>query len=144
MTTEKLVKTLRYCSTVGMCDDCWLKTIQEEFGAPFCDDKLKQKAADLIEQQAARIAELEANVPKWIPCSERVPELPNGRRCNRAVIVCVRGHVMPLIYERSIVRGKTVERWKWMWDRICDDPESITHWMPLPEPPETEGGCKDG
>lgn len=127
MTKEQLVQALRYCSAVGMCDDCWLTTIQKEFGAPFCDDKLKQNAADLIEEQAAKIKELEEKVPRWIPCSERVPELPNGRRCNRAVIVCVRGHVMPLIYERSIVRGKTVERWKWTWDRIYDDPESITH-----------------
>ena len=75
MTKEQLVKALRYCSAVGMCDDCWLKTIQKEFGAPFCDDKLKQEAADLIEQQAARIAELEAKVPRWIPVEERLPEV---------------------------------------------------------------------
>lgn len=57
MTKEQLVKALRYCSAVGMCDDCWLTTIQKEFDAQFCDDKLKQEAADLIEQQTARIAE---------------------------------------------------------------------------------------
>ena len=41
-------------------------------------------------------------------------------------------------YEREVVRGKAVERWKWMWDRIYDKPEAITHWMPLPEPPKEE------
>lgn len=55
MTTEQLVKALRYCSTVGMCDGCWLTTIQKEFGAPFCDDKLKQEAADVIEIQQREI-----------------------------------------------------------------------------------------
>lgn len=55
MTTEQLVKGLRYCSAVGMCDDCWLTTIKKEFGAPFCDDKLKQEAADVIEIQQREI-----------------------------------------------------------------------------------------
>ena len=137
MTKDEIVKSLRACGR-SCCDEC--VCFKEKM---LCKVK-NLEAADLIEQQEAKIKELEANVPRWIPCSERVPELPNGRRCNRAVIVCVRGHVMPLIYERSIVRGKTVERWKWTWDRIYDDPESITHWMPLPEPPDMDGGGEDG
>ena len=55
MTKEQLVQALRYCSTVWMCDDCWLTTIQKEFGASFCDDKLKQEAADVIEMQQREI-----------------------------------------------------------------------------------------
>lgn len=55
MTKEQLVKALRYCSAVGICDDCWLTTIQKEFGAQFCDDKLKQEAADVIEIQQREI-----------------------------------------------------------------------------------------
>lgn len=78
MTTEQIVQALRYCSAVWMCDDCWLTTIQKEFGAPFCDDKLKQEAADVIEQQDARIAGLEAKVPRWIPVTERIPEAKEG------------------------------------------------------------------
>lgn len=75
---------------------------------------------------------------RWIPCSERLPKLPESNRCQRTVIACVRGHVMPMIYERDIVRGKIVERWKRMWDTIYHDPEAISHWMPLPKPPEEE------
>lgn len=74
---------------------------------------------------------------RWIPCSERLPDLPDGERAYRTVIVCVRGHTFPLDYEREKVRGKTVERWKWTWNRIYEKPDSITHWMPLPEPPES-------
>lgn len=75
---------------------------------------------------------------RWVPCSERLPDLPKRDRCQRTVIVCAKGNVRAMIYEREIVRGKTVERWKWMWDGIYDNPDSITHWMPLPEPPEEE------
>lgn len=72
---------------------------------------------------------------RWIPCSERLPEL-RDTRLSRTVIACARGHVMPMIYERYSVRGKVVERWKWMWGRIYNEPEAVTHWMSLPELPE--------
>lgn len=75
---------------------------------------------------------------RWIPCSERLPELQDTR-CVRTVIVCARGHVMPMIYERDIVQGKAVGLWKWMWRGIFKEPEAITHWMPLPEPPVKDG-----
>ncbi len=75
---------------------------------------------------------------RWIPCSERLPDLPDGEWAYRTVIVCVRGHTFPLSYEREKVRGKTVERWKWTWNRIYEKPDSITHWMPMPEPPESD------
>lgn len=75
---------------------------------------------------------------RWIPVSERLPDLPDGELAYRTVIVCVRGHAFPLDYEREKVRGKIVERWKWTWNRIYEKPDSITHWMPLPEPPEED------
>lgn len=46
MTPEEIVKPLQNCSTVGMCDGCWLTTIQKECGeehewdeyrAAYCD-----------------------------------------------------------------------------------------------------------
>lgn len=75
---------------------------------------------------------------RWIPCSERLPELQDTRWV-RTVIVCARGHVMPMIYERDIVQGKAVGVWKWMWRGIFNELEAITHWMPLPEPPVKDG-----
>ena len=76
---------------------------------------------------------------RWIPCSERLPELQDTRWV-RTVIVCARGHVMPMIYERDIVQGKAVGVWKWMWRGIFKEPEAITHWMPIPEPPKEGDG----
>lgn len=74
---------------------------------------------------------------RWIPCSERMPKLQDTR-WRRVVIVCTRGRVMPMVYERDIVQGKVVDLWKWMCREIYDEPEAITHWMPIPEPPEEE------
>ena len=73
---------------------------------------------------------------EWISVKDRLPKLPNAKWCERAVIVYAGDRVMPMVYERAIVRGKALERWKWVWGRIYDDPQSITHWMPLPEPPK--------
>lgn len=53
MTTEQLVKSLRYCSTVGACDGRLVEVYQRIFGQ-FCDSMLKQEAADLIEQLVAK------------------------------------------------------------------------------------------
>lgn len=75
MTKEQLVKSLRYCSDVGACDSHLAEVYQRIFGQ-FCDSMLKQEAADLIEQQDARIKELEAKVPRWIPVTEQLPEAP--------------------------------------------------------------------
>lgn len=75
---------------------------------------------------------------QWISVKDKLPELPDSKWCSRVVICCdVNGHVAPMHWERGIVRGKLVERWKYIWNRIYDG-EGITHWMPLPEPPETE------
>ena len=74
MTTEQIVKALRACGR-GWCDDCvcFKKKIS-------CKEK-NLGAADLIEQQAARIAELEAKAPRWIPVEERLPKKgEDGRR----------------------------------------------------------------
>jgi hypothetical protein len=77
---------------------------------------------------------------RWIPCSERLPELQDTW-WHRVVIVCARGRVMPMVYERDIVQGKVVDLWKWMCREIYNEPEAITHWMPLPELPK-EGGTE--
>ena len=66
MTTEEIVKSLRACGR-GHCYDC----VCFEKEIP-CKEK-NFGAAELIEQQAARIAELEAKVPRWIPVTEKIP-----------------------------------------------------------------------
>lgn len=73
---------------------------------------------------------------EWISVKDRLPELPDRKWCRRVVICCdVNGHVSPMYWARGIVRGELVERWEYIWYRVYDV-GGITHWMPLPEPPE--------
>ena len=75
MTKDEIVKALRACGR-GCCDDC--VCFKNELS---CKEKTLG-AADLIEQQAARIAGLEAKVPRWIPVTERLPKKgEDGRDC---------------------------------------------------------------
>lgn len=87
---------------------------------------------DLLTMCAADVAPV-----VWIPVTDRLPEV--GTRSNGwadVTVIATNGKfVRPLIYERAIVRGKVVWRWKWLWDRIYDG-NPVTHWMSLPEPPK--------
>ena len=73
---------------------------------------------------------------EWISVNERLPELPDQDWCSVMVNTAQKGNIKsrPMIYERVIIRGKRVERWKYYWDRIAD--ELPDYWMPLPEPPK--------
>lgn len=119
MTTEQIVKALRACGRRS-CGDC-----------PYCKrlgcDTMIFDAADLIEQQAAKIKELEAKVPRWIPCSERMPS----------------DHVGVLLWDsidNTTFTGHYSEFGRWDIDGFNDGTFDfeITHWMPLPEGPEEE------
>lgn len=66
---------------------------------------------------------------RWIPCSERLPD-----ENNRWVLcLCVSGAMEVLKFDYTM----------WNWDAQypgrCYMENYVTHWMPLPEPPE-EGG----
>ena len=127
MTKDEIVKSLRACGR-NVCDDC--VCFQENVS---CKEK-DLGAAELIEQQAARIAELEAKVPRWISVTERLPEIEQrvlvlDRHGNAMVrtLLCLAGEKGPSFRPDGLVPRK-----------------HITHWMPLPEPPETDGGGEDG
>ena len=127
MTKDEIVKSLRACGRV-CCDDC--VCFQENVS---CKEK-DLGAAELIEQQTAKIAELEAKVPRWISVTERLPEIEQrvlvlDRHGNAMVrtLRCLTGEKEPSFRPDGLVPRK-----------------HITHWMPLPEPPETDGGGEDG
>lgn len=92
------------------------------------------EAADRIEAQAKEIENLRGQVPRWIPVEERLPEY--GVRV-----------LATDMYEEDDCTGI------WTREEYPDDPEDgcwidepgwwhafdeVTHWMPLPEPPEEE------
>ena len=79
---------------------------------------------------------------EWISVKNELPKLPDKDWCSIMVIAAQKGNPKshPMIYERAVVRGKRVERWKYCWDKIAD--ELPDYWMPLPKPPKEE--LKDG
>lgn len=84
-------------------------------------------AVDLLEADENRIAELEAQVPKWISVNDRLPE-PGITK----LIVTVRhehGNIVDIARYLGPQEGWDLVLWK-VWD------ENVTHWMPLPEPPK--------
>lgn len=73
-----------------------------------------------------------------IPVEERLPKLPDQDYCSVMVLTAYKRNPRsrPMIYERSLVRGGRVERWKYYWDRIAD--ELPDYWMPLLCPPKED------
>ncbi len=67
-------------------------------------------------------------VVRWISVKDRLPEKSGD------VLVCSRGYCLPVTYS---------QRWKAFNASDYDDGtkhaiNSVTHWMPLPEPPEED------
>ena len=115
----ELVKALRCCSKIDArnngCDSCPYEYCGED-----CQN-LCGYAADAIE-------ELLAAVPKWISVEERLPK--SGER----VLIMFK----PFEDDENISIG-----WLTKSDFDCYDDSvnffrSVTHWMPLPEPPKEE------
>ena len=124
MTKEQLVEVLRKNADENPCQFAC-----EECNEADCLTPVLRTAADLIEQQAARIAELEAKVPRWIPVTEKIP--PDQEE------------VLVLTSSKNGVRN--VDKGYWAIDHFIHRGRAeVTHWMPLPEPPETDGGGEDG
>lgn len=141
MRDQKLVNALREHAE-------WAKGNQWETPITLGDDLAK--AADRIEAQTKELEKLRAQLPRWISVTERLPEervLVNVLWVNRA----------PEPYYEKI-KGIPFSdtacfyRERWYWDSpavidllaeygkdefdLVDDAVEITHWMPLPEPPE--------
>ena len=86
----------------------------------------------------------EKGKPKWIPVSERLPE-KDGH-----YLVFERGYLIPIIRVLEFAKdGRKVDKydfhrgWKNVWYRYDSEwghitIDSVTHWMPLPEPPKGE------
>ena len=119
MTKEEIVQALRYCANGESCIDC----IYTNIGLPYLPCYQKDKdAADLIEAQAAEIEKLKAQVPRWIPVEERLPEQD-----------------VPVLawFEDGLISRQSpdIVLWNghgWMHWHVHRNGCGITHWMPRP------------
>ena len=109
----------------------WAEGNQWETPIALCDDLAE--AADRIEAQAKEIEKLRAQLPRWIPVEERLPEL------DELVLVIASGKPKENITLDNAVELATLYSDGWCLE-MCPEwtGATVTHWMPLLEPPEEE------
>ena len=83
----------------------------------FSDTYDKACIIGLIAEQPS-IEELQK--PKWIPVTKRLPESKG------TVLICMKCRIMAI----SFFNPKSEDMWGF---------SDVTHWMPLPQPPESDG-----
>lgn len=118
---EELIESCRACATGydTNCDRCMFCG-KNEHGEDSCFQKLHKASADSIE---------ELSKPKWIPVTERLPEI------NTMVLVMDEAHDMAVGSLEKLWDG---EVWVCPFADVDDEQCPITHWMPLPEPPKED------
>jgi hypothetical protein len=83
-------------------------------------ESLRNEARNNLEEY---IAEIEAE-RHWIPVSERLPKKTD-------TVLVLAGGV------RVIATYHNKNKWELLW-RISSEIYGVTHWMPLPQPPEVQ------
>ena len=106
----------------------WARANEWETPITLGDDLAE--AADWIEAQAKEIEKLRAQLPRWIPVEERLPEV--WRNDETAELVNY------MIYSPNFgvdIGNYHAKAKKWLCMAL---PCTVTHWMPLPLGPEVE------
>lgn len=111
----------------------WAEGNQWETPITLGDDLTE--AADRIEAQAKEIEKLRAQLPRWIPGEERLPELQNWG-ASEVVLGLIKSENAPSLNKlHNLTLCVYCDNGIWsMPGRYV----AITHWMPLPEPPEVK------
>ena len=147
MEASKLIETLRFCGDPeSCCIGCSrLDEMGVDGGTHACMCDLMQKAANAIEElesqlksqlksqkcnrdseNAIRLEEKQATSDGWIPVTERLPE--DGQDVLGFLQNDTERGIFPANYDHGI----------WFDCLFNIHIQSVTHWMPLPEPPKGE------
>ena len=108
---DELIERLRRCASYD-----------PRFVIQDCEDAA-DAIEDLITALTASNEVIAKSKPKWIPVTERLPE---------------RNYNCLVADDGTIVYGYMNFIGEWM-DCLGDKLKYVSHWMPLPEPPECEG-----
>ena len=152
-TPEEIKLGMEHCAEIG-CKDCPYEedcNLFDRFSnlaedAYFYIQQLEQDNA----QKDERIRQLEQRVPRWISVKERLPEGEDP------VLILVKetehyglNKDKSKVYHCQYLAYWDDEEWYTTWCNGCrkisdtakepyEDDYEVTHWMPLPEPPEEE------
>ena len=124
-TPDEIKKGLESCGA----DECH----GEHTGCPYKDDVfcIMHICGDAL----AYINQLEARVPKWINVKDRLPEDDVG-----VIVYAVSNngdHTIVVTFHTHTLYGFNIEGWASPWQYFTRN-YTITHWMPMPEPPKEE------
>ena len=155
MKNEEIVRALRCISTAGGEHDCehcpyWMEEkvpaeMRDMVGADVfhsCDvDLVGLDGADLIERLTDRCARYAEEIAvaqertRWVPVEERLPELQSWG-ASTVVLGLIKNENAPSLNKlHDLTLCVYCDNGIWsMPGRYA----AITHWMPLPEPPEVE------
>lgn len=106
----------------------WARANEWETPITLGDDLAE--AADRIEAQAKEIEKLRGQVPRWIPVDERLPEVWRNDETAELVNYMIYSPDFGVDIGNYHAKAK-----KWLCMAL---PCTVTHWAPLPEPPEVE------
>lgn len=134
-------ETNRMCKSFGdSCEDCpandvsgcMVDQLYEEI-VPIVEKWAKENPRktrqDVFLEQWPETTPDEHGVMRWIPVTEKIP--PDQEE------------VLVLTKSKNGVRN--VDKGYWAIDHFIHRGRAqVTHWMPLPEPPEMDGGGEDG
>ena len=106
----------------------WARANEWETPITLGDDLAE--AADRIEAQAKEIEKLRAQLPRWIPVEKRLPEVWRNDETAELVNYMIYSPDFGVDIGNYHAKAK-----KWLCMAL---PCTVTHWMPLLEPPEVE------
>lgn len=129
-TPEEIARSLRVChGAAASCEGCICADGRVQRSPVECRE-LETLAADLIEEQAKRIAELEEQA-RWIPVSERLPDLTEAEK--RRIIWD--DYAAPVFI--AMIKGAKVPTALYFDGEYWYDSDgamyAVTHWKPMPE-----------
>ena len=137
MKNEEIVKALRRLKVETGSLVCMGCGREHDCGILGC--RIVREAAELIEKLTDRCARYAEEIAvtqertRWLPVTERLPEATGGDY----VLACVTWKDTHIDYHNAVVMAFVSE------DGLVDVEmdcvlDGVTHWMPLPAPPEVE------
>lgn len=156
MKNEEIVRALRCISTAGSSPDCehcpyWMEEsvpaeMRDMVGEDVfhsCDiDRVGLDGADLIEKLTDRCARYAEEIAvaqdrtRWIPVTERLPEANEFEEAggmSKVVLGIAKNDSGFSLFNPCLCVYLSDGRWIFR-----GKPVTVTHWMPLPDPPKEE------